>query len=286
MDQARHQLNPTLSKQENNPEVIRREIKHTRAEIGDTVNMLQDRLSPEKLKHEVKIAAKEKLETVKENVRITAERWQWQAAERIINNPIPVAMVGVGLVWLLKQASSTARVSDRRSKNYYSLDAADDWPDYDPKERAGRISHDYSDEQGNLETIKAKAQKSGRQAREQISEWTNHAQESLHAWKDQASEQSEYLRERGERAKGEFQRYFQNHPLTVGGVTLAIGAAVGLSLPHTQKEDQWLGETRDRLLDQAKATAKEILPKTKEFVDEITQAGRESIKEHMSERAI
>ncbi len=279
MDQARHQLNPTLSRQEDNPEVIRREIEHTRAEIGDTVNTLQDRLSPEKLKMEVKTAAKEKLESVKENVRITAERWQWQAAARIINNPIPAAMVGLGLVWLLKQASSSARVPNRRSKSYYSLDAADDWPDYAPEERAGRVSHASSDEPGTLETMKAKAQKSGRQAREQISEWTNHAQESLHTWKDQASEQTDHLRERGERAKGEFQRYLQENPLTVGAMTFAIGAAVGLSLPRSEKEDQWLGETRDRLFADAKETVQELIPKAKEVAGEFQKAAGNSFRE-------
>lgn len=284
MDQARHQLNPTLSKQEDNPEVIRREIELTRAEIGDTVNTLQERLSPAKLKKEVKTAAKEQLELVKENVRITAERWQWQAAERIINNPIPAAMVGVGLVWLLKQASSAAPVSDRRSKNYYSLDAADDWPDYAPKERAGRVSPDYSDDPGTLETMKAKAQKSGRQAREQISEWTNHAQESLHAWKDQASEQTDYLRERGERAKGEFLRYLQENPLTVGAMTLAIGTAIGLSLPRSEKEDQWLGETRDRLFAEAKETVQELIPKAKAVAGEIQQAAENSVRENAGMR--
>jgi hypothetical protein len=86
--------------------------------------------------------------------------------------------------------------------------------------------------------------------------------------------------------KGEFQRFFQDNPLTVGTVTLAIGAAVALSLPRTQKEDQWLGESRDRLVDQAKATVKEIMPKTKEIAGEITQAARESVKEHISGCAI
>ncbi len=284
MDQARYQLNPTLSKQEDNPDVIRREIEITRAEIGDTVNTLQDRLSPEKLKKEAKTAAKEKLESVKENVRITAERWQWQAAARIINNPIPAAMVGVGLVWLLKQASSAAGVPDRRSKNYYSLDAANDWPDYAPKERAGRVSHDDSDEPGTLETMKAKAQNSGRQAREQFSEWTNHTQESLHGWKDQASEQTDYLRERGEHAIGEFQRYLQENPLTVGAMTFAIGTAIGLSLPRSEKEDQWLGETRDRLFAEAKETVQELIPKAKEVAGEFQQAAGNSFREQTGMR--
>ena len=83
--------------------------------------------------------------------------------------------------------------------------------------------------------MKTKAQEAGQQAREHISQWTSHAQDSLEEWKSRASSQSYQFRsmaqERGQRVKGEFERYLQDSPLTVGMMTIAIGAAIGFSYP-------------------------------------------------------
>ena len=284
MDQPRHQLNPTLSHEEDNPEVLCRNIQHTRAEIGETVNEIQERLSPDRIKKHMKTAAREKMESVKDEVQFKAEQWQSNIIERIRNNPIPASMVGVGLAWMWKQICDARREQDRRFRTHYSLDPHEEWPDYAPHEKSGLVSHESPAQgrtDGTMEMMKAKVKHSGRQARDQFSTWTSQAQDSFEEWKFRASEQKGQMREQGDRAKGEFRRYLQDNPLTIGAVTVAIGAAIGLSLPRTVKEDQWLGETRDKFMDQAKTTAKEILPKTKEIADEMTQAAREAVKEQM-----
>ncbi len=43
----------------------------------------------------------------------------------------------------------------------------------------------------------------------------------------------------------------QEEPLILGGVALAIGAAIGASFPATRREDALMGSARDRLRDQA-----------------------------------
>lgn len=292
MDQARPKLDPTEPGQEDNPEMIRRNIQHTRADICETVNTLQKRLSPDRVKAEVKSAAREQLESAKENVRFKAEQWQRKAAERIINNPIPAAMVGVGMMWLFAKASGSTRERDDsgRYRASYSYDPHEDWPVYAPEEKSGRIPPPQQRSQEQRRTRNTNTSPSGQPIGDQVSQWADQAQDSLEDWKSSAFSHADQIgsraKEGGQRVKGEFQRYLQDHPLTVGTVTLAIGAAVGLSLPRTEKEDQWLGESRDRLVDQAKSTVKEIMPKTKEIAGELTQAARESVKEHMSGHAI
>ena len=105
MDNPCHQLDPAVFETKDNPKVLREKIQQTQAEIGETVNSLQARLSPERVKEKMKAAAKENLESAKEKVRLKAEQWQRQAAKRIVNNPLPAAMVGLGLIWLWKRAS-------------------------------------------------------------------------------------------------------------------------------------------------------------------------------------
>lgn len=44
---------------------------------------------------------------------------------------------------------------------------------------------------------------------------------------------------------------FESNPLVVGAIAVAVGAAIGAALPRTRTEDEWFGEARDRLRDDA-----------------------------------
>jgi hypothetical protein len=46
-------------------------------------------------------------------------------------------------------------------------------------------------------------------------------------------------------------------PLVLGALGLALGLAIGYALPATRREDELLGETRDRLMYKAKETSQE-----------------------------
>lgn len=289
MDDQRAQLITSESKKIEDPDRLREQIRETRAELDETVHTLQQRLSPDTIKEQVKNAAMDKVETAKEHARTKVNQWQSMLVERILNNPVPTAFVGVGLIWMMKQAANSSSERHRfgrdRYGDGYSLDPYEEWPEYAPEIEAGRIPRQPSRRGRSLDAMKSKAQTSGQQAREQISEWTNQAQESLEDWKEQASHRSEKMRERtreqGERMKNEVYRYIQESPLAIGAMTFAIGTAIGLSLPRSEKEDQWMGETRDRLLREAKATAKEIMPMAKEAASEAQRAAGEAIKEQV-----
>lgn len=55
---------------------------------------------------------------------------------------------------------------------------------------------------------------------------------------------------KGVRASSNF---FEDQPLVVGALALAIGAAMGGALPHSKIEDDTLGDSSDRLFDEAQA---------------------------------
>ena len=47
----------------------------------------------------------------------------------------------------------------------------------------------------------------------------------------------------------------EHNPLAVGAVAMAVGAAVGLALPETRREQELMGDARDRVVDNAKSMA-------------------------------
>jgi hypothetical protein len=67
------------------------------------------------------------------------------------------------------------------------------------------------------------------------------------------------VKDQTQRAGSTIHDAVQENPLAVGAVALAIGAAVGLAVPVTRRENQLMGEARDRLVDQVQASAGEAV---------------------------
>ena len=63
----------------------------------------------------------------------------------------------------------------------------------------------------------------------------------------------------GGKVQSQYQEQIESNPLVVGAVAAAIGAVVGFSIPNTEYENQWMGETRDQLVTQAQGTARQTL---------------------------
>lgn len=67
----------------------------------------------------------------------------------------------------------------------------------------------------------------------------------------------------------------QENPLALGVAALAAGALVGLVLPSTRVESDYMGEARDQFVDKAKAVARE----TAEKVQRVTEEAGRTLKE-------
>ena len=90
---------------------IRQRLDRTRADIDQTVGELQDRLAPSRLVRE----AVDSLFSSR-----TAGTASRRVAQVIRNNPVPAALVGVGLAWLIvDRVSATDEVDHRRAGRGY-----------------------------------------------------------------------------------------------------------------------------------------------------------------------
>lgn len=90
------------------PEKIQQEIRHTEAEMSETLTEIQERLAPEHLKQEflgrVKSSVNEAMGQVRRTVR---------------QNPVPVALLGAGVLFLGARRlmrSSSGRTQKRREE--------------------------------------------------------------------------------------------------------------------------------------------------------------------------
>jgi ElaB/YqjD/DUF883 family membrane-anchored ribosome-binding protein len=80
-------------------------------------------------------------------------------------------------------------------------------------------------------------------------------------------------------AQDQYEQYMEDSPLAVGAVALALGAAVGLSLPSTRVENHLMGEARANLVQKASETAREAIDKVQQVAGEVKQTVQDKAKE-------
>jgi len=71
------------------------------------------------------------------------------------------------------------------------------------------------------------------------------------------------------RAEQTLEVAYEDSPMAFGAVALAVGAAVGLALPHTSKEDEWMGEAKEALFERAQVAAQDAIHRVEEKVGQV-----------------
>ena len=269
---------------QDDPTVIRAQINQTRAQMSETVDMLHARLSPENLKQQAQDAIREatvgKVKDMAQNVEHTVKSWRSNLASAIKQNPVPAAMVAIGLGWLFMAHDNDEANYDYWRSPYRGTSGYDREWDY----RAGE--YDRGREEGGMSSVREGISN----IRETVSEKVDEVKSNLQETADQARERVDHMKEQAQqraeelsqqaryeayRVKQGFRQMMVENPLAVGAAALAIGATIGLILPATQRENQWMGEARDRFVDKAQATAQQTMETVREAVqediEEITQ---------------
>jgi len=75
-----------------------------------------------------------------------------------------------------------------------------------------------------------------------------------------------------------YNHYIEENPLIVGAVALAVGAAVGFAIPLTKKENEYLGEYRDNIVEKAQSTAQDAIDTVKQMAGEAQNIIVEEVK--------
>ena len=264
------------------PEVIRARIEATRADMSQTVNTIQQRLSPERLTHEAKETIKEatigKVEDMADNATRTANSMRRGLVRTIKDNPIPAALAGIGLAWLFMSGSDEQDDSGYEYRQYPTRNVYGQ-PRYTqiPHSQQGRIADtvtDVRDQAGEMvRQAKDQAGDVAGQVKDQAQDLAAQTQAQAHALTQQAQDQMDYYANRAQyqarRARRGFNHMLDENPMALGAMALAVGAAIGLSAPSTRREDEWMGETRDHLVNQAQSQARETMGKVQSIASEV-----------------
>lgn len=268
---------------------IRSEIERTRAEMDSTFDALERKMTPGQILEEA-------WHLTRGGTSAGASKL-WHIARE---HPLPATVIGLGLGWLLVESSrgdgrssrstrvGRGNVSGRKSlydnsagygayPNDYNTDYQESWESSESsggrlasaagsvkdaavhakdsvKDAASTAGHKVADV---AESVKERASDLGHRTREKASELGGLTREK-------ASELGHQTRYQARRAQTGFWQMMEENPLAVGVATLTLGILGGLALPSTRKEDELLGETRDRLVDRIEEVGREALDKGKQ----------------------
>jgi hypothetical protein len=75
-----------------------------------------------------------------------------------------------------------------------------------------------------------------------------------------------------DRTRQSFRGTMDENPLALGAVLVIAGAAIGAAIPTTEYENRLMGETRDRLLDEAKGRAQDAVDRVQTVVEDTQRA--------------
>jgi hypothetical protein len=202
---------------------IRAEIEQTREDLSETVNAIQDRLQPSALASNavdsVKDAARERFRDIADT----------ETVQYVRANPMPTAMIGIGLAGLAWLAFGR-ETPDTRSRDW---DGRRDWrvrPGYE-LERDRYLPGDQMDHE-----------LSGRRRG---------------AVRQESRDLVQQTRQTARRAQSALRRTWDESPFLIGAAAAVVGALVAASMPATESENRLMGQTRDNLVEGVQQAVKD-----------------------------
>jgi Protein of unknown function (DUF3618) len=252
------------------PEQIQRDIRRTRTDMSETLDAIRDKFSPGELLDQALGYFKSSNSGDGTGVGEAASQWARNLGDTVKQNPIPVALIGAGLAWLMMGGGSRRTASPGSRPHLYD---AHDAPVYDAYDAPVSMTHGAQEHSGGLKE-RAGEMASGVQERmsaagERVGGMAASARERVGHTADRLWHQA---RQQGGRTQETFNYLRDEQPLVLGALGFALGAALGAGLPPTQREDELMGETRDQVVHRAQELGEEHLDKAKQIASAASSA--------------
>jgi hypothetical protein len=288
-------------------EAQRQRIERTRAQMGSTINAIEERLSPSRLAQEAKTAVKDATvgtaQQVASDISGSASEVGGSIVDTIRANPIPAALAGVGIGWLImsmrnngnnEQAQPNSQRYSYHGHNMYPTHRAGN-PEQgglssvvgSAQDMAGSVAQTAQNTAGQVAgsvqdtagQVAGEVQDTASQVTGTLGAAAGTAADSL----NQVTNQAQYGIQR---AESQMERWMRERPLAVTAGAFAVGLAVGLAIPETPIEDQWMGEYRQDLTQQAQQVVQETAPKVGAVAQETVNAAKSAAQSAASEQGL
>jgi len=246
------------------PREIEHDIAETRAELGELLDEIERKLAPRQL-----------LERGMDMLKDTMSGDATGLGETLRQNPLPLALIGIGVGWMLLSEGTRGRVSERagglarqlRDKVKGSIASTDE-----PGDPVA-----YASEEPSAGYAYAR-QKSGRamgEAQERFSRVGDAARQGMERAGEYAGAAGERLNDVRSRIGG----LIEDHPLAVGMLGILAGAVVALLLPRSEVEDRLVGPAGEEVRRRAAQLGREAADRAQEVVERTADAAADAVRD-------
>ncbi|RYC29894.1 DUF3618 domain-containing protein [Lichenibacterium minor] len=260
---------------------VAHEAEDTRANLASTLEQLRTNLQPQNVMEEVVSNARIGAASVADNLVGVAKQY-----------PIPSVLIAAGSALIMRFFSKRGDTGPSGSE---AFGGASPRPSQTPRVlasrppmlrnpssfqpapgRGGSAASTLAEARDDLvEGLSTRGAALRRQAADAYQSTSSQAGEAMQSM-------SRYLpSDRGE-VKSKLSTLFEEQPLVLGAIGLAIGAAIGAALPMTETEDNLMGSTAHRLRDQATDAARhevdEMRAAAGEAIDNVRHSAADNLK--------
>ena len=241
------------------PSQLEREVDERRAHMGETLNALEEKLSPNHL-----------IEQVLDYSRKNGGEFSRNLVNTVKNNPVPTLLTAVGLAWLMSGQNKSASAYQNQNQSLTGTASDTAAMRYGGHTTTSQSSTGQSSSglsSSGHSSLAQSASHSAANLKHRAADMSSHLRE-------QAQHTSESPRHQGQRARASFGQLLEEQPLAMGALGIAIGALLGGSLPSTQTEDRLMGSSRDKLADKASHQVKETYEKAADMGQKAMQEAK------------
>ena len=263
-------------------EQLEREAQATRARIEQTLAELRTRISPGQIVEEAVDYARDS----------GGGDFVRNLSRQVADNPVPVALMGAGLVWLM-MAPRRPRDGALEQTGDGSVDTTEPASRSMGADRTGTMTSDFKNAaQQTADTAAERGEKiSDKTGSVASGAYEKSAGAAARAY-DKAAELAGSAYERAGDVIGRAREaatqslpsargvsnFVREEPLVFAGLGIALGAVIGALLPSTDLENRTMGERSDALKSDAMAAAREQWERGKDIAetgwDEAKEAAR------------
>ena len=271
-------------------DAMQREIRERQARIGNTIQALKRKtagLAPRHLMEQTMNRMHTPTggygdraeDRYYEPIRSQTRQRSHSVGDTMRSNPVPLAMIGIGLGWLALTASG------------YNRRIAHSGAMHNIRDRAGSAAQHARDtfysagssvrEAAGL--VYERASDAMEEAGERVRGMAGHGRDQTHGMRHDADTYGNdgHMRasDRMHGATGRFWEMVDDHPLVAGMMGVALGAALGASIPSTRYEDRWVGDYSDEASQRAKDVALEAMDRGTRAARAAVEAAKEEVGE-------
>ena len=296
-----------MSATTSDPAQIERELDATRSRLGGHLNELQSRLTPGQILDDIVVQFRSS----------GGSEFGRNLMDSVKANPVPVALTGIGLIWLMAsgQRQNEAPYSGSGTQSWDSLVQRINQAELDVQRGADEPEHSYSERlaearghvlgvtRGAQETASGYAQR----VADTLSDVRRRTRETLHDASDGIASARDGLVSaagsfgaslqgasrsvsgsigQGGRAAGNLAASIGDSPVVLGALGLAAGALLGTILPISDQEQRQLGGVAGQLRNQAADAAQDLLEQGKAAASTVASAAWQAGQNTASEQGL